>query len=409
MFSLDKFYQVLFNNLLEPCDFEYEYYYPFGSTDIRDLQLSVAWNWFSNNLESNVNMFRLPEQAASKSPSVYCNKVWFFDQEPLSESAVSQYVIAYYPDSAKIYPGERKRLGATILANSEISDFKNSIVDEHRLIDWYYFFHGFLALYWYNDFKYFDINRTACFSKVFINYNNLVRKDRSYRLSLVSELLKRKLDSKGLISLPLNDEQHGNIQQELTDPNSKLSAYFKKQIENHILTLDQALIIDKSTTTGADSATLNLVVNQRALWHVVSETNFYHAKLHLTEKIFKPIVSFRPFILVGAPGNLQYLRSYGFKTFGNWIDESYDLEQDHDKRILMIVDQIERLSELSEQEQKRMFEEMRPVLEHNFNHFYGDFKRIIVSEMVWGFYEAVDGLVDDSHVDYDSVIKRLTQ
>jgi len=399
MFSLDNFYSVLFSNLLEPCSFEYHYYYPFGSTNPEDIQQSLT---------RGVNPYRPPETLAYRL-AVHCNKVLFFDQEPLSEQAISRYVSRWNPTFTRISPGERNQAGATIIANSEVSDFKNAILAENQWIDWYYFFHGFLALYWYNDFQYFDIQKTACFDKVFINYNNLVRKDRSYRLSLVSELLNRRLSSKGLISLPLTDEQHGSIANELNDPYTQLSPYFKNQIERNILTLPASLTIDKHNVSGSDSATMNLVANQRAFWHVVSETNFYHAKLHLTEKIFKPIVSFRPFILACAPGNLKYLRSYGFQTFGKWIDESYDLEPDHDKRILMIVDQVERLAKLSEQEQKDMFEDMQPVLEHNFNHFYGDFKKIIVNEMVWGFYEAVDRIIDDSHVDYNSVIKRLTR
>ena len=405
MFSLDKFYQILFSNLLDPCSLEYEYFYPFGSTNISDLYSSVFWHWN----KYPVDPYRDPRTAAFKIPYVYCNKVWYFDQEPLYESAIDQYIQVKELPSPKLCAGERNSLGILILANSEISELKESMLKKYRMIDWYYFFHGFLALYWYNDFKYFDIDRTACFTKVFINYNNLVLKDRSYRLSLVAELLERNLDSQGLISLPLIDEQHGLIVNELNDPFTRLSPYFKELIQSNIVPLSKSLTIDKTNVTGADSSTLNLLSNQKAFWHVVSETNFYHAKLHLTEKIFKPIVSFRPFILACAPGNLQYLRSYGFQTFGKWIDESYDLEQDHDKRILMIVDQIEQLSKLSEQEQKRMFEDMRPVLEHNFNHFYGDFKKIIVNEMVWGFYEAVDRVIDDSHVDYNSVIKRLTQ
>ena len=37
--------------------------------------------------------------------------------------------------------------------------------------------------------------------------------------------------------------------------------------------------------------------------------------MHLTEKIFKPIVNKQPFMLLAAPDNLAYLKSYGFKTY----------------------------------------------------------------------------------------------
>jgi hypothetical protein len=77
-----------------------------------------------------------------------------------------------------------------------------------------------------------------------------------------------------------------------------------------------------------------------SLWNIVTETVFYDNKLHLTEKIFKPIVLKRPFVLVGAPGNLQYLKEYGFQTFDKWINEDYDNEIDPDIRIKKIVARI---------------------------------------------------------------------
>ena len=112
--------------------------------------------------------------------------------------------------------------------------------------------------------------------------------------------------------------------------------------------------------------------------------------MHLTEKIFKPIVSRQPFILVGAPGNLAYLKSYGFKTFDQWIDESYDQEPDPDLRIKMIVDQIEKLSRYTMHDLKLMYYSMSEVLDYNRDHFYSKFKNIIVNELVDNFKKIID-------------------
>ena len=114
-----------------------------------------------------------------------------------------------------------------------------------------------------------------------------------------------------------------------------------KEIENNLSKIPLPLLVDNTDPKGissSDSGPEALKLNQSALWHVVSETIFYQEKLHLTEKIFKPICARRPFILVGAKGNLAYLRSYGFKTFDQWISEDYDHEEDNEKRLLMIVD-----------------------------------------------------------------------
>jgi len=141
-------------------------------------------------------------------------------------------------------------------------------------------------------------------------------------------------------------------------------------------------------TVEYNSASADIVhpnYNYGALWHVVTETIYYDEKLHLTEKIFKPIVSRRPFILVGAPGNLNYLKRYGFCTFDKWIDESYDLETDPNKRMHMIVKELDRLCSMPWDELMTMYQEMQEVLEHNHQHFYGKFKEILVNELVDNF------------------------
>jgi hypothetical protein len=115
---------------------------------------------------------------------------------------------------------------------------------------------------------------------------------------------------------------------------------------------------------------------------VVSETVFYYNKKHLTEKIFKPIVNTRPFLLVGAPGNLAYLKSYGFKTFDNWIDESYDLETDDHVRAEKVAAVLKQLDDLSDHEKQELFQACWPVIEHNWNWFYqGGFESVLWTEL----------------------------
>jgi hypothetical protein len=66
---------------------------------------------------------------------------------------------------------------------------------------------------------------------------------------------------------------------------------------------------------------------------IVSETNDSNYEVFMTEKIWKPILAKQVFIVHGNYLYLQKLREMGFKTFGNYFDESYDLEKDSDKRI----------------------------------------------------------------------------
>jgi hypothetical protein len=206
---------------------------------------------------------------------------------------------------------------------------------------------------------------------------------------LIARLADQGLLEQGHVSLHLNHHEYGNWQQEISSNETKLSARSCTLIQQHI---SQPLVLDQEKTSGnisADFGHREFELWNSGLWHIVTETVFYYNKLHLTEKIFKPIVAQRPFMLAAAPGNLAYLKSYGFETFDRWIDESYDNIQDPDQRLQAIVDQTQRLCSMSRKDLQDMHQEMMPVLEHNFYHLYGDFKKRIVNELVDNFETAV--------------------
>jgi hypothetical protein len=70
---------------------------------------------------------------------------------------------------------------------------------------------------------------------------------------------------------------------------------------------------------------------------IVSETNDNDTDVFMTEKIWKPIMAQHVFVVHGNHLYLQKLREIGFKTFNSYFDESYDLENDKDKKIDKIV------------------------------------------------------------------------
>lgn len=388
MFSIESFYYVLYTNLLKPLNINGRYFYPFGSTDISQLILIELKNRY------------------------LMHECVFHDQEPIFNKTIDKLV-------AKGTIGvDYKRIN--ILSNSEYSKVKRSICKQNNLLDWYYFYHGFAALDWYRDYQYHS--EVECqYTKVFMSLNRLVTNDRSYRLALVSLFLEKNLIDKGVVSLHLNDQGWGDWKAELTSADTKLSPYQIELITKHVGQLSGSIIADTDQPRGslsADAGTNELKFNQSALWHVVSETVFYYDKLHLTEKTFKPIFSKRPFILVAAPGNLAYLKSYGFRTFDRWIDESYDNEQDHQTRLEKIAVEVQKLCDLSPSDLKQMHQEMREILEFNFNHFYGEFKTIIVRELLDNFKNIarqwnngrVDGRnMDVSLLDFPTIEKRLLQ
>ena len=100
---------------------------------------------------------------------------------------------------------------------------------------------------------------------------------------------------------------------------------------------------------------------------VVVESIFAHPMSIISEKILIPIRCKRPFLLVGGPHSLEYLKKLGFRTFDQWWDESYDQEEDHEKRLIKILKIIEKLNEKDVIELTTVYNEMKDIILHNYN------------------------------------------
>lgn len=364
--SVENFYWILFENLLKPAGLDCFYYFPWGT-------------------QHNISSLEYKPMESRRQ----FNHVFFhFDQEPLWSDQLGPYDKTQQAWSNKF---------AKFLANSEHSSLKAQICKSRKFLDWYFFYHGFAALDWYSDAQY--ITDQHAVKNAFLSLNHACD-GREYRAALLARLLQRDVVHKGSISF------HGtveNIHRELSNPNTRLGQTSKALLAQNVHHLsDLPWKVDDVPVNGDLSARFGhgeYKLWQNSLWHIVNETVFYEPKLHLTEKAFRPIVAQRPFILVAAPGNLAYLRRYGFKTFDNWVDESYDSIQDPEQRLDAIADEIIRLSSLSLPRLKALHRDMLPVLEYNKQHFFGAFRKNIVSELVDNFVQGLriwnNGRVDD--------------
>ena len=365
MFSLDKFYNILHNNLISSFQNGRSiYFYPFGT--YQDI------NVLTDKVDIPRHRYGPEKHWPDEQEFFHC---YFFDQEPIYNDTDAILRNSILNQKFNIRPGR-----INVLANSEISTIKDDIINKYEFNDWYYFFHGFAALDWYRDFQYVNPSSFNRFDKVFICYNHLTAKYRSYRLHLVSNLIEQDLVRHGSVSLFANDWKTT-----IEDPDNLLDSRARIKVYNTLKDTTLPMTIDTSNPVGSMSADVKLDNLTSALFHVVTETIYFQEKLHLTEKIFKPIVAKRPFLLVAAPGNLAYLKSYGFRTFDRWIDESYDNELDHYIRIEKITEEIARLCAMEPADLIMMHKEMEEILEYNFNHFYTQFKNIIVDELVDNF------------------------
>ena len=101
--------------------------------------------------------------------------------------------------------------------------------------------------------------------------------------------------------------------------------------------------------------------------NLTSETMFFDTDTtFLSEKIFKPIIFMQPFIVVGPHHTLQRLKDMGYQTFSPLINESYDNEKDPMKRLDLIYEEIERLTNLSHQQMQDLVFDTKEILFHNF-------------------------------------------
>lgn len=107
-------------------------------------------------------------------------------------------------------------------------------------------------------------------------------------------------------------------------------------------------------------------------------------RLWLGEKMYKSILIV-PTILLGDPGSLNYVRSEGFKTFPDMFDERYDDIQDDRKRMEFILNEIQRLCNLSKNELHKLWVKTIPNLKHNFEVF----KQINVDREFFDLYSEI--------------------
>ena len=116
---------------------------------------------------------------------------------------------------------------------------------------------------------------------------------------------------------------------------------------------------------------------------IVSETNDNNNDVFMTEKIWKAIIAQHFFVVHGNYLYLQRLKEMGFKTFGNYFDESYDLERDADKRIDALVSLCKNLKQMCDngtavergnKKWQDLYLQTQGLRKHNYDTFFNEEK-----------------------------------
>ena len=346
MYNLSSHYENIFQHLQTIItDPRVVYLHPFGSTQPENLE-------FRRN-DVDAGQFRGP-------------MFIFYDQEPLD--------LEYNrPVFDRIADLEQKPF--ILVSTERDSADADRICEEFPFLHISYFFHIFAAHDWFRGHQMLpgiQLPQDRTLEKTYISFNRLTSNRRIYRSLLVNELYKNNLLEHGYVSYSHHCPDDGAFDDNLRrgvpeyefDP-----AYIEEAIAN-INQLPE-LRIDFA---GQDIPNQSMLLSpmselMKSFVFLVTETCFFQTKTHLTEKIFKPIVLRMPFVLAGCAHNLEYLRSYGFRTFSDYWDESYDTIEDPILRLQAITQVIKTIGSLGREQQKNMLLDMQPVLEHNYQLF----------------------------------------
>ena len=259
-----------------------------------------------------------------------------------------------------------------ILIHSEKNSIDLAKYQQNGFLCVHYWAHGIIARDWYR-FAEHDARLTVNTQPKhkFLIYCRDWSHRREYRLKFLELLVHNGLNRDSQTSvMHVNSEdvhfsqhQFKNTDFEMIDPESIL------EIPTNTF----------SSSASADYTSQDFVNSEIS---VVLETVFDDSRIHLTEKTLRPIACGHPFILAAGPGALEYVRSYGFKTFAPWIDESYDQESNSLERLKKITSAMKQIQSLGGQELEEFRKAIKEIAEFNKKHFFStEFFNTLTSEL----------------------------
>lgn len=363
MIPVEHFYEVIWKRHLKKYNIDALTYLPYGSSNIFNLR-----SIHSTGISLAACLFNDQE------PSMYSQWEYIINRLNLNKDDfwISLYKTLKDPEVSVLSQGIPTSLSGTTLY--VYSDLNNPDLDMickvGNMIPVYHWYHGYVARHWFNLYRfdpdnYYNDNITA---NRFLLYARAFTGTREYRLKLIEKLCLNGVYKNMLFNYHNTDG----------DTHYKDHIFVNKQ---YTCNTDLDLYLTSvAVTHPSESARIDLEDFRNSNISIVTETTF-DKRIFLTEKTCKCFAAHHPFILLCGPGSLELLRKYGFKTFGEFWDESYDLEEDHYKRLVMITKVIEKLNKLSDNEFLDLMQKIKPIVEHNYRWFYSaEFEDILLNE-----------------------------
>ena len=187
--------------------------------------------------------------------------------------------------------------------------------------------------------------------KKFCILNNSANSNYDFRQATINALEKRDL-------LKYSDYSHYPAEKINYVTDKPIPSVFRKLLDNSGIRVKETKLFSES-------------IENNSYFSLVLEAyykSFFAGKLYITEKSLRPMWWKKPFIVVGQLNTLKALQKIGYKTFHPFIDESYDAEEDLDKRFIKIMIEVEKLCNKSLDELQEFNNKIKHILEYNHNH-----------------------------------------
>jgi hypothetical protein len=382
---LDRLYNFLYDDIINRDDIVIYQFLPHGSRKLEDLIDTTS---------------KISDSSWLKAMTTPC--MILHDQEPLMYHLYTKKDFKNYLEQNRhhLYPKALIEVVAelhlrtcvhattnaydqTLLCHSEQNSQDLALYQQHGFIGVYYWSHALIARDWYRYAR-LDPKLITNFERIthdFLIYNRAWSGTREYRLTLAEMLADNHLISCCKTKFSADDNQLPYTQHTFVNPDLAISRDDLHEIyppNTHNATASADYSNEDYATTGIE---------------VVLETLFDDSRHHLTEKTLRPIACGRPFILAAAPGSLQYLKQYGFKTFDGILDETYDTILDPRERLKTIVQEIKRISNLDHDQKRLLWTKLYAIAEHNRRLFFSDaWHDLIVNEFKNNLDSAIDAL-----------------
>lgn len=354
---------------------------------IDEIYHNTFWSYFRKNIPLTRLFFCDPPGTSAPenllnhgNDTAESNYILLHDQEPihldihrpLFDAVVRRNKDLRWPDPP---------LHRAIITSEWNSEFVDQVCSQYDWRHYYYFYHGWAAMDWYRGYHRTWLmpkpeNREI--TKSFISPNRIIGGKRDHRVLLLYHLFRKNINNAWISCPQICPYEKISIDQ--------ISKKFQNQYPD-ITSVFQSAPLPLQFPGEHDhpmhSCWLSLFDEcSETLAYVVTETVFFGRRNHLTEKTFKPICQQMPFVMASTAGSLEYLHRYGFRTFNDIWDESYDLETDDVVRLEKIGTLLKNLDSLTTRELNELYRAALPTIKHNHEHFYGGgFESILWKEL----------------------------